>query len=108
MLGDQRIVAGVRRFGGKVAASFASHAIAPGVRCRAAFGNVVGCLVRTTHADVARAALPPSGRDGETNLGRAEKQPFNQAAVLAGIGEHRRGSRFNLRQILRPFPETIF
>ena len=53
---------------------------------RAAFGNVVRCLVRTTHADVARAALPPSGRDGETNLGRAEKPPFTQAAVLAGIG----------------------
>src|SRR6516162_1509588 len=33
-----------------------------------------------------RAALPPSDRDGETNLGRAEKPPFTQAAVLAGIG----------------------
>jgi hypothetical protein len=32
---DQCIVARVRRFGAKVAASFVSHAIAPGVRCRA-------------------------------------------------------------------------
>jgi len=32
---DQCIVARVRRFGAKVAASFVSHAIAPGVRCHA-------------------------------------------------------------------------
>jgi hypothetical protein len=36
VLGDQCIVARVRRFGGKVAVSFASHATAPGVRCHAA------------------------------------------------------------------------
>ena len=33
---DQCIVARVRRFGAKVAASFVSHATAPGVRCHAA------------------------------------------------------------------------
>ena len=33
---DQCIVARVRRFGGKMAASFVSHATAPGVRCHAA------------------------------------------------------------------------
>jgi hypothetical protein len=34
----------------------------------------------------ARAALLPSGQDGETDLSRTEKQPFTQAAALAGIG----------------------
>jgi hypothetical protein len=55
----------------------------------------------------ARAALLPSGRDGETDLSRTEKQPFTPAAALAGIGQIPGGPRFTAG-LLQTFLLGIF